>query len=130
MTTLTSARGPALAAEAGRGLPLVAAPLRAAGRKLLSAAIDRITIGGLTVVDGESTCRSPHATGQHATVYIHNPSFYAAAAFGGSIGIAESYMDGHWTTDDLPGLIETITVNSTAMDVIESPLSRLLAPAA
>lgn len=128
MTTLSSTRGPALAAESSRGLPLIAAPLRAAGKKLLHTAIDHITIGGLTVIDGDTTHRSPSADGTHPTVHIHNPSFYAAAAFGGSIGIAESYMDGHWTTNDLPGLIETITVNTTAMDTIESPLTRILAP--
>lgn len=130
MTTFPTTRGPALAAGSRRGLPFIAAPLRAAGRRLLHTAIDHIEIGGLTLIDGETTHRSKGADASHPTVHVHNPSFYAAAAFGGSIGIAESYMDGHWTTDDLPGVIETVTVNATAMQTLESPLSRLLSPLA
>ena len=36
-----------------------------------------------------------------ATVTVHDPAFYTELALGGSIGAAEAYMDGLWSTDDL-----------------------------
>ena len=36
-----------------------------------------------------------------ATVQVRNPDFYRRLAFGGSLGAAESYLDGHWECDDL-----------------------------
>lgn len=34
-------------------------------------------------------------------VTVNRPAFYAHAAFGGTIGLCESYMDGDWDADDL-----------------------------
>jgi len=78
------------------------------------------------VLEAESV---PELAGTPAvTLRVLDPRFYAAAAFGGSLGIAEAYIDGAWETDDLAGLIEIITVNLSAMESLEGPLARLGAP--
>lgn len=101
--------------------------LESIGRRMLQASFGRIMHGGLRLIDerGVTAFESP-ASGSVATIRVVDPSFYSAVAFGGSMGAAESYIDGAWTTDDLSGLIETITVNIDAMDALESPFARTL----
>ncbi len=47
-------------------------------------------------------------------VRVHDASFYRSVAMGGSIAAAESYMDGHWSCDDLTGLIRIFARNMQA----------------
>ncbi len=109
-----------------RRLPRV---LEAAGRRLVTLALSRLTGRGVRVVDEQgSVVVEPEGGDPVATVRVSNRAFYASVAFGGSIGAAESYMDGAWTTDDLPALIEALTINISAMNAIEGPIARLLAP--
>lgn len=103
--------------------------LEAAGRRLVTLALSRLTGRGVRVIDEQGNVIVEPASGQPvATVRVSDPAFYASVAFGGSIGAAESYMDGAWTTDDLSALIEALTVNLSAMNAIEGPIARLLAP--
>ncbi|MBL0921028.1 MAG: class I SAM-dependent methyltransferase [Phycisphaerales bacterium] len=102
--------------------------LDGAGRRVVRSALERLSHGGVRLVDERGrTAFEPRAAAA-ATVRVVDPSFYAAVAFGGGVGVAESYMAGAWTTDDLPALIETITVNLAAMEALEGPLARLFAP--
>lgn len=120
-----------------RARPAAAKPrpprrLESLGRAVVERALAEVTTGAITLVD--PTARRPHRATAHAgpavTVHIHDPAFYTAAAFGGSVGIAESYIEGHWTADDLPALIEIITASIAAMDSLEGPVAALLAPLA
>ena len=43
---------------------------------------------------------------------------------GGDLGAAEAYLDGEWTTDDLPGLVRLFVRNAPLFDR-ETPLNRL-----
>jgi cyclopropane-fatty-acyl-phospholipid synthase len=104
--------------------------LESFGRRIVHAAMKHIDKGTVRLVDGDSTtvCESarPPNDSPAATVRVLNPSFYSAAAFGGSVGIAEAYMDGAWETDDLAGLIELITIAAGAMQGLESRLARVM----
>lgn len=106
--------------------------LEAAGRALVERVLGRVRYGTILVEDvarGE-TLRSGAGDAADGlgltpvTIRVLEPSFFSAAAFGGSLGVAESYIEGAWETDDLAGLIETITVNLSAMDSLEGPLAR------
>jgi cyclopropane-fatty-acyl-phospholipid synthase len=46
-----------------------------------------------------------------AVLRIHDWSVCAAALKSGDIGFAESYIAGHWTTPDLPALLEVFVAN-------------------
>lgn len=73
-----------------------------------------------------------HAGGLSATVTVHDPRFYLRVLHGGSLGAAESFMDGEWTCDDLTALVRIFLRNQAAMERLHTPLSwltRLLAAA-
>ncbi len=100
-------------------------------KRLLLRMLARLNTGRLTLVDGSDR----HVFGPggsdapNLTLHVINPAFYADAVFGGSIGVAESYMLGNWKTDRLTDLIRLMILNrelSDAMD--ERGLARLVTP--
>jgi cyclopropane-fatty-acyl-phospholipid synthase len=106
--------------------------LESLGRRLVLRALAGLRFGRVTIVDGgvrhESPATADAASAPACVVRVLDRRFYSAAAFGGTIGIAEAFMDGVWETDDLPGLIETLTVNYEAMMGLEVALSTVRAP--
>src|ERR1700719_68187 len=46
-----------------------------------------------------------------ATIRVHDHRFYSDLALAGSMGAAEAYMAGSWTTDDLTALIQIMIRN-------------------
>jgi cyclopropane-fatty-acyl-phospholipid synthase len=64
-----------------------------------------------------------------ATVTVHDPRFYRMTALGGSIGAAEAYMAGFWSTDDLTAVIRIFTRSQQMRESVESGLARLTRPA-
>ena len=106
--------------------------LESLGRRLVLTALSRIPQRNVRLIDNQGSHETKLAGESSSlpliTVRVLDPRFYAAAAFGGSLGIAESYIDGAWETDDLPALIEIMTVNMSAMDSLEGPLASLCTP--
>jgi cyclopropane-fatty-acyl-phospholipid synthase len=56
---------------------------------------------------------------------VHDPRFYGRLVRGGSIGAAESYMDGDWSTDDLTTLIRILARDRSAADGLEQGIAKL-----
>ena len=46
-----------------------------------------------------------------ANLVVHDRSFYFRLASGGALGFAEAFMDGLWSTDDLPTMIRIMCRN-------------------
>jgi cyclopropane-fatty-acyl-phospholipid synthase len=67
-------------------------------------------------------------SGIEATITVHDPGFYADLAFGGSVGAAESYMRGGWSSDDLTALLRLMLRNRETLDGMEGGLALLSAP--
>jgi cyclopropane-fatty-acyl-phospholipid synthase len=63
-----------------------------------------------------------------ATISVHAPGAYRAILFKGTIGAAESYMDGLWSCDDLPSLVRMFAVSDDAHYGLEGGLARLALP--
>ncbi len=59
------------------------------------------------------------------TISVRDPGFYRAVAANGSVGAGESYMDGHWTCDDLVGLVQLLVRNRSLLDRMETGWARL-----
>jgi len=59
------------------------------------------------------------------TINVRDPGFYRAVAANGSVGAGESYMDGHWTCDDLVGLVQLLVRNRAMLDRMETGWARL-----
>ncbi|GAB4174171.1 MAG: cyclopropane-fatty-acyl-phospholipid synthase family protein [Wenzhouxiangellaceae bacterium] len=108
-----------------RRLPL----LSATARRILLGMLQRLHTGALTVVDGQDRWHFGPGGDPSVTLTVRHPDFYADAVYGGSIGVAESYMLGHWEADDLIALIRLMVRNREVIDGIdEHGLARLATP--
>ncbi|WP_076593717.1 SAM-dependent methyltransferase [Herminiimonas arsenitoxidans] len=52
------------------------------------------------------------------TITLKNLDIFNAALKSGDIGFAETFIDGNWTTDNLPGLIELFVRNREAVESV------------
>jgi cyclopropane-fatty-acyl-phospholipid synthase len=117
---------PALQAPAARRLPL----LTGLARQILHRMLGGLHTGRLTLVDGSERHSFGPGGAPHATLIVRDATFYADAVYGGSIGVAESYMLGHWQTDALTDLIRLMVLNREVIDGMdERGLARLASPA-
>ncbi|MGH8090887.1 MAG: class I SAM-dependent methyltransferase [Rudaea sp.] len=60
----------------------------------------------------------------HATMHVHDASFYRQVAGNGSVGAGEAYMDSAWTCDDPVSLMRMLVRNRDLLDVMETGLAR------
>lgn len=60
--------------------------------------------------------------GLSATISVRDPEFYSLAAFGGTVGAGESYINGHWQCDDLTALVRIMVQNRQVMEGMENGL--------
>jgi cyclopropane-fatty-acyl-phospholipid synthase len=84
--------------------------------------------GRLHVREGGRTASFGPGGGVEATINVHDPSFFADLAFGGSVGAAESYLRGGWSTGDLTALLRLMLRNLATLDGMEGGLAWLSAP--
>jgi cyclopropane-fatty-acyl-phospholipid synthase len=86
--------------------------------------LSQIRRGCLTIIEGDSrmTFGDP-TTGPSAEIKIHSPVFYRQAAFGGSIGIGEAYMNGGWDCEELTSLIRLLVLNRQTRDDLDKGLA-------
>lgn len=106
-------------------------PLQAVARRALLAKFQDIAEGEFRLLEaGEEHAfgRQTAAFPVRASVRVKDPAFWTRVAFGGSIGAAESYIDGEWTTDDLTSVMRVFVRNRGAMTGMERGVGRLLVP--
>lgn len=63
------------------------------------------------------------------TLTIVDPAFYQKLVLGGSVGAGESYIEGHWRTDNLTALVQIFARNMVLLDQLESGWARISKPA-
>jgi cyclopropane-fatty-acyl-phospholipid synthase len=103
--------------------------LGSAARRLVLARLGSLTEGSLRLYDaGEVFTFGTQANGIQATLKVLDSTFYPEVALGGSVGAGESYMLGHWTSDDLSALMQLLLRNRAALDAMESGFARFGAP--
>jgi cyclopropane-fatty-acyl-phospholipid synthase len=105
----------------------VAASLPARARLALSALM-AMPRGLLDVrnPDGRRLIVGGNAPGPEAEVVLHNWKLPGRAFSGGSIGVAESYMDGDWESPDVTSFLELFVVNRDAGEEIAGGANWLL----
>jgi cyclopropane-fatty-acyl-phospholipid synthase len=98
--------------------------------RLLEAALGRLADGEITVHEGGRARRfgRPGADQLRAEVEILDPRFWRQAALGGSLGVAEAFLDGRWRTDDLVSVLRVVVRNRDALLALESGFTWLLGP--
>lgn len=114
-------------------------------RQAIFQALKHIQFGSLTLVEDFDTERpnsqtfgnrvkqsaqlainqplSSSAVGLHnldVTLIIHDSSVYRQLLFGGSIALADSYINGEWDTQDLTGLIRLAARNLAVLNKLEN----------
>jgi cyclopropane-fatty-acyl-phospholipid synthase len=70
------------------------------------------------------------AADERVHLMVHDSRFYRRVALGGSLGAAESYIRGEWSTPDLTALLRLFVRNMPAADEMEGGLARVTAPLA
>ena len=100
-------------------------------------ALTHIQFGSITIIEDfvgqdakphlfgklSSDNMSSSAIGRHPldiTLMIHDSSVYRQLLFGGSIALADSYINGEWDSDDLTGLIRLAARNLAVLNQLES----------
>lgn len=87
--------------------------------KLFSA----ITVGRIVVRESGESYEFGGSQGQGrlvAYIDIHRPSAYRNVLFGGSIGSAESFIGGDWSSPELLDVIRVIVANKDVLDQLDS----------
>jgi cyclopropane-fatty-acyl-phospholipid synthase len=93
------------------------APGALLGRFVLARLLRRLALGRLAVrlPGGADVIGEGPAAGPEAALVLHNWRPLMALLVRGDVGFAESYMDGDWSSPDLPSLIELAALNQTAL---------------
>lgn len=75
-----------------------------------------IEMGELELREGSERRRfgAPAADGLRAEIEIVDPRAFSSLLWGGSVGAAEAYIEGWWTTSDLPSVIRIFARNQAA----------------
>ncbi len=74
------------------------------------------TPNGQTLMFGNA--RDSGRDAHHAHLRVNNWSLCSAVLKSGDIGLAEAYMDGHWTTDDLSELLQLFIANRKHLESV------------
>jgi cyclopropane-fatty-acyl-phospholipid synthase len=91
--------------------------LDAAARRVGLAAAARIRVGRLTIVlpDGTRRIFGDPASTITGAMHIHDPAAARRLLLGGDTGAGEAYMDGLWSSPDLPALLRLGALNRSAL---------------
>ena len=90
--------------------------------------LKKITRGCLTLQAGNHTQQMGTVSDGtiSANIEVHNPAFFRKTCLGGSLGVADSYADGDWDTNDLVAVFRLFLQNQEVMDGMESGWASLL----
>lgn len=111
-------------------------------RKAIFHALSYLQFGSITLIEDfderapttnsfgskQSSAISSSAVGRHSldvTLTIHDSNVYRRLLFGGSIALADSYIEGEWDTDDLTGLIRLAARNLAVLNSLENRFAGL-----
>lgn len=88
-----------------------------------------IESGSLTITEGEGTqqtlgSNAGTADSLHAHITIANPAAYRRMITGSTLGAAESYADGQWSSNDLTSLIRIMIRNLDVIQQVDRSWSR------
>jgi len=98
-------------------------------RKLVLAQLKTLHTGHLILKDASETFSfGDEASELKAELHVKDTSVFRDILTGGSIGAAEAFMTGDWTTPDLTKLIRLMVKNIDVVDGMEGGLAKLSAP--
>jgi len=104
------------------------------GRALLRKQLAALAVGEISILEHGVTARfGTPGSGLRVTVEVINEHFWSDAAFAGSVGAGEAYINGYWRCDNLTTLVRIMVINAELLSGMErswawlgAPLARLL----
>ncbi|MEY3932435.1 MAG: hypothetical protein RL426_81, partial [Pseudomonadota bacterium] len=97
-------------------------------RSLVFNQLKKIDIGYISIQEERKSFSFGNKGKLSAHITVHDPRFYGALAFGGSIGVSEAFMQKFWSVNDLTQLIRIMAINQNAMDQLEGLFNVFLKP--
>ena len=97
-------------------------------RALVFNQLKKIKTGQITIIEGSQKFYFGKKDKLNVTVTVHDPRFFGALAFGGSIGVSEAFMQKFWSVSDLTKLIRIMAINQNTMDQLEGLFNMFLKP--
>lgn len=94
-----------------------------AAKKAVLAILDRLEVGHLVLEDGDNTYtfgQSLADSQYHAHITVHDSHVYKDVFASTSIGAAEAYMKGYWSTPDLTAVIRLMCANLSLINEADS----------
>jgi cyclopropane-fatty-acyl-phospholipid synthase len=91
--------------------------LEDAARRVMLGAVRRVRVGRLAVVlpDGSRSVHGDPASPHAGEIRLHDWAAAVRMLLGGEIGAGEAYMDGLWSSPDLPALLRVAALNREAL---------------
>ena len=116
------------ATESASELPVRSSAGKGFFERAFLSKLGKITEGTLKVKSstGLMTLGHPEDKGIQAEICVNNDDFFRKACLGGSLGVADSYADGDWTTHDLVMVFRLFLQNLEVMDGMEGGWATLL----
>lgn len=100
-------------------------------RRLVMSRLQHLRFGEITITES-GKCDTFGSLSREfpvsARLTVDDPRFFSAIAFGGAIGAAESYINAHWSSGDLSGLLRILIRNRDVLDKVDSGVARLGKP--
>ena len=85
--------------------------------------------GYISVHDGDETFSfGDSSSNEKVSVNIHSQEFYVMTGSGGALGIAEAYVAGYWSSDDVVKLLQIILKNRDILLSLEKGFAKLIKP--
>ncbi len=112
--------------------PMYPRPVQAWCKKILFAILEDLQFGKLSL----NNCGKLYEFGDlqgrpglSASVSIHDPQVYVDFLFKGSLGAAESYIKGYWSTDNLTNVVRLFVSNADLLNQrLDAGWSKVTAP--
>ena len=91
--------------------------------------LNHLNVGCINVKDGDDKF-SFGDTGSElqVNVQVHSQEFYVMTGSGGAMGIAEAYILGYWTSDDVVMLMRIILKNRSILLSLNDGFAKILSP--
>jgi cyclopropane-fatty-acyl-phospholipid synthase len=99
-------------------------------RSLVIGRLEKLTEGQLSIQEGGELLRFGNSGTfpLEGVITIHDSAFWERVAWGGSIGAAEAFCDGFWSTPDLTAVVRIFARNQNALQGMESGFGSLADP--